>query len=82
MPVLVPYAELAAELGMDKVESSARTVRALLDEVAAQAPAPHRERLRRVALLVGGRNIHYLQGLDTVLEPDDVVWMVLPSGGG
>ena len=82
MPVLVPHAELAQALGVDRVESSVRTVGALLEEVRGRVDRDTWERNRRVALLVNGRNIHYLQGNDTVLEPGDVVWMVLPSGGG
>ena len=82
MPVLVPHANLAKELGVDKVESDARTVRALLDEVAARLPDTQRAALFRAALLLNGRNIHYLKGQNTPLEPDDVLWMVLPSGGG
>ncbi len=82
MPVLVPHAELASVLGRQTIESNARTVGELLDEVRSQVHEADWGRLSRVTILVNGRNMHHLQGRSTVLRSDDMVWMIVPSGGG
>lgn len=35
-----------------------------------------------VMILLNGRNIRLLDGLETVVEPDDVLMLFPPSGGG
>lgn len=35
-----------------------------------------------VNILKNGRNIHFLDGLETVLEEDDLIAIFPPSGGG
>ena len=82
MPVLVPHGKLAALLGEQTVQSSAPTVASLLEEVGRRLPRSQWDANRKVTILVNGRNIHYLQGESTPLESEDVVWMVVPSGGG
>jgi molybdopterin converting factor small subunit len=73
---------LAALLGEETIRSEARTVGDLLDEVRRRVAPEDWEWAGRVAVLINGRNMHMLQGRKTPLEPDDQVWMIVPSGGG
>jgi len=82
MPILVPHAGLAARLGAERVESDARTVAELLQEAGQGVDPAEWKESTQCTLLLNGRNIHYLQGYSTPLRSDDVVWMVVPSGGG
>ncbi len=82
MPVLVPHAKLASLLGAQTIESNAVTMGQLLDEIREMVGDKDWEWASRVTILVNGRNMHHLKGRATVLEPDDMVWMILPSGGG
>ncbi len=82
MPVLIPHARLAALLGEKTIESNAATVGELLDEIQRRVAPADWESARRVTILVNGRNMHMLKGGRTRLEPDDQVWMIVPSGGG
>ena len=82
MPTFVPTADLAKILGTQTIQSSATTVADLLAEVERRLTPEQWNAARKVTMLVNGRNIHYLKGFKTPLEPDDEVWMVVPSGGG
>lgn len=82
MPILVPHAELAAQLGVERFESSASTVAELLWEAGRGVEPAEWKKSTQCTLLLNGRNIHYLKGYSTRLKTDDVVWMVVPSGGG
>lgn len=82
MPVLVPHAKLAAMLGKQTITTNAKTMGQLLDELRAQVGDRDWEWASRVTILVNGRNMHHLQGRSTVLHADDMVWMIVPSGGG
>lgn len=82
MPILVPHAELAASLGAETFLSHARTVAELLEEVGQGMDPETWKKSIQCTLLLNGRNIHYLNGFSTTLDPDDVIWMVVPSGGG
>jgi molybdopterin converting factor small subunit len=82
MPSFVPHATLAKLLGTRRLQTDARSVRDLLDELKGRVSAQDWERVRRAAILVNGVAVHRLEGLDTPLAPDDTIWMVVPSGGG
>ncbi len=82
MPVLVLHGSLAALLGVERVESNASTVAELLAEAGRGVDPVAWKKGTACTLLLNGRNIHYQQGYATSLEPEDVVWMVVPSGGG
>lgn len=82
MPVLVPHAALATRLGAHRIESQARTVGELLEEAGRGVDPEVWKRALRCTLLLNGRNIHYLRGRATPLGAEDVLWMVVPSGGG
>ena len=82
MPVLVPHAKLAALLGKQTITSDSDTLGQLLDELRAQVGDKDWEWASRVTILVNGRNMHHLKGRSTVLQTDDIVWMIVPSGGG
>lgn len=65
------------------------TVRELVAEMVASWPDLRPEMvddqgnlLQRIQIMVNGRNIHYLQGLDTVLAEASSVAIFPPVGGG
>ena len=82
MPAFVPHAALAKLLGTNRLETNAATVRALIDEVKGRVSKEDWDRVKRAAILINGVAMHRLEGLDTPLDPEDTVWMVVPSGGG
>ncbi|HHV78826.1 MAG TPA: MoaD/ThiS family protein [Firmicutes bacterium] len=58
------------------------SVKELLAELEKQFPG-FREKLHEgVSILVNGRNIAFLQGLETDVPPDAVVSFIPPSAGG
>lgn len=82
MPIIVPHAKLASLLGEQTINSSASTMGQLLDELRARLGEKDWEWASKVTILVNGRNMHHLQGRSTELKQDDLVWMIVPSGGG
>ena len=82
MPVLVPHAALAGLLGEESIQSEAATVGELFEEVRRRVSPERWKEAQKVAILVNGRNIHYIQGFKTRLAPADQVWMVVASAGG
>jgi molybdopterin converting factor small subunit len=85
MATLIPHYDLAKSIGEHKLEVDVRNVRELLAELErryGQRPAGGEGYLGRVAILVNGRHINNLQGMDTPLKDDDEIWFLLPSGGG
>jgi hypothetical protein len=82
MPIFVPHAKLAALLGETQVRSAAVTLGELLAQIERRVSPQDWAWVRRATLLVNGRAAHHLGGLRARLEPEDQVWMVLPSAGG
>ena len=82
MAIFKPHAKLAALLGDATIESNAATVGDLLAEMQRRVSPDEWKRARKATILVNGRNVHYLRGMKTRLDPDDQVWMVYPAGGG
>ena len=82
MATLVPHSALAKLIGEQVIESTAASVRDLIDEIRSRVGAQQWEKVKRAAILVNGRNICRLEGIDTPLGPQDRVWMVVPSAGG
>jgi len=82
MPTLVPHAGLAKLLGEQVLEIEARSIRELIDYIKERIGEESWKQVRRAAILLNGRNINFMGGQDTPLEPSDRVWMVVPSGGG
>jgi molybdopterin synthase sulfur carrier subunit len=82
MPIFVPHVELAKLLGSSSLRSRALRVGELLGEIEARVGPAAWSTARRAAILVNGRSIQHLQGLETPLEPEDEVWMVFPAAGG
>ena len=77
-------AGLREPLGASEVRSAAESVRALLDELADGGAEALRERLDSVDLrvLVNGRSIGFLDGLETRLEKKDTVTVHLSGARG
>lgn len=82
MPTLVPHAPLAKLLGEQVLEIEARSIREMIDHIISRIGKQKWKELRRVTILLNGRNINFSGGRETPLEPGDRVWMVVPSGGG
>lgn len=85
MATLIPHFDLAEAIGEHRIQLDVRNVRELLAELERKygsRPAGGEGYLGRVAILVNGRHINHLEGLDTPLGADDQVWFLLPSGGG
>ncbi len=66
-----------------------QTVRELVDEMIARWPALRRELLdedgnllRRVHIMINGRSVEYLDGLDSVIPPAADITIFPPVGGG
>lgn len=65
------------------------TMRKLLDMLTASHPGLRNELFdetgelqKYVNILKNGRNIHFINGLETVIEEDDLIAIFPPSGGG
>ena len=86
------YATLEPIVGQRKVElplAAGARVADLVDALAARWP-DLREHLmdedgrlsRRVNIFVGGRNVRWLEGIETPLEPDQTIDIFPPVAGG
>jgi molybdopterin synthase sulfur carrier subunit len=85
------FANFREAVGQEQVEIAAANVAALLDELvgrfgermAEQLYEPSSKKLREtVNVLVNGRGINLLSGLDTKLKDGDVVAIFPPVSGG
>ncbi|MBM4319272.1 MAG: MoaD/ThiS family protein [Deltaproteobacteria bacterium] len=76
------YALISRVGGAATLEIPAETVAGLLDECGKRYGEEVRAALRAAVILVNGRNIAYLKGLKTPLQPDDEVWSMVPAAGG
>jgi len=86
------FATLRPIVGERSIELSlpeGSTVQALVDELARRWPALGEQLFdeegglsRRVNVFVGGRNVRWLEGLETSLDPDQVVDVFPPVAGG
>lgn len=77
-------AGLRRQLGAKRLESSAPCVRALLEELAARGGEDVRELLfgEDLRVLVNGRSVRFLDGLETELREDDDVTLHLAGARG
>jgi len=83
------FAGLRAPVGAPEIDLQAADVRGLLRNLVARYPALHEElfdrsgRLRdAVKVMVNGRNVEFLEGLDTRLETGDAVAVFPVVAGG
>ncbi len=77
------------ELEMDLTESQSPTIKMLLDDIIEKYPLLQTEiyyedgTVRRMThILVNGRNIIHLDGLQTKIKSSDEVALIPPVGGG
>ncbi|MGI6285864.1 hypothetical protein MHOCP_02950 [Moorella humiferrea] len=76
--------------GASRIEVEASTVGQLLAAILSRFGANLRQELMTpeeklktgIAILVNGRNINFLQGLETPLNPGDKVTIIPPAAGG
>ncbi|AAL80469.1 MoaD/ThiS family protein [Pyrococcus furiosus DSM 3638] len=77
------FATLIEFTGKRKLEiHGPKTVRELLDKLEEMFPGFKKELEQGYMILVNGKNIEHLQGLDTPLSDDDTVSIFPPAGGG
>ena len=87
--VHVPGVLRAECAGASKLSLEAKSVRAALDQIALSHPRLYRSVCdetgavrRHVNLFVNMSNVRDREGLDTVLAPGDVVWVLPAVSGG
>ena len=77
------FATLIEFTGKRKLEiKGPKTVGELLDRLDELYPGFKRQLEKGYMILVNGKNIEHLQGLDTPLSDDDTVSIFPPAGGG
>ncbi|WP_048150362.1 ubiquitin-like small modifier protein 1 [Palaeococcus ferrophilus] len=77
------FATLIELTGRRRLEvEGIETVGELLDELERMFPGFKRELEKGFMILVNGKNIEHLNGLDTPLKEDDTVSIFPPAGGG
>ncbi|MDV3103140.1 MoaD/ThiS family protein [Thermococcus waiotapuensis] len=77
------FATLIEFTGKRKLEiSGPKTVGELLEELDRMFPGFKKELERGYLILVNGKNIEHLRGLDTPLSDEDTVSIFPPAGGG
>lgn len=84
------FSFLRAAAGVPETPGQAGTVRELLDQLVQQFGEPLRRQLFTpggelrpdISILVNGRNIVFLDGLDTALAPGDEIALLPPAAGG
>ncbi|AKX93467.1 MoaD family protein [Neomoorella thermoacetica] len=85
---LLSFLQRAA--GESRVDIDAATVRELLAALSSRYGETFRRQLLTadgqlkagIAILINGRNINFLQGLDTPLNPRDKATIIPPAAGG
>ncbi len=83
MARLFPHFKLSERLGGAKiVDIPALTVSDLFAKGASLYGPDFGCEIAVLTVLVNGRNIRYLRGMSTPLEPDDEVAFVVPAAGG
>ena len=84
MPTVRLLAGLRGLVGASRLESDAKDVRGLLDGLRAKGDAALTGRLDSIDLrvLVNGRSILFLEGLDTKLAENDTVTLHLAGARG
>jgi len=74
--------------GVKKAQISVEDVRKALSQLGKRFPTLEEEFLqsdgkyKKIVILLNGRNVDNLEGLDTPLEDDDSLALVPPVGGG
>lgn len=82
MPTVKFYASLRKAAGTKEAEIPARSVKELLQRLSTGYDGGLRRYLKISTVLVNGKNVIHLKGKRTRLEPDDVVSIFPPLGGG
>ncbi len=77
------FATLIDIVGKRMLElSGPKTVKELLNELDNRFPGFKKELEKGFIILVNGKNIEHLQGLETPINEDDTVSIFPPAGGG
>jgi len=77
------FATLIDLVGKRTLEvNGTNTVKELLDELDGRFPGFKKELEGGYIILVNGKNIEHLQGLETPIEESDTVSIFPPAGGG
>ena len=76
------FATLIKLTGRKILEVPAGSVEELLEKLYSTYPGFEEELERGFMILINGRNIEHLQGLQTSLREEDIVSIFPPAGGG
>ena len=82
MPKVRYYASLRQAAGRREDEFEVGTVKEMLDAVSKAYDGKLDRYLKISTVLVNGKNVIHIKGRKTRLEPDDVVSIFPPMGGG
>lgn len=82
MPKVRYYASLRQVAGRREDEFEVGTVKEMLDAVSKAYDGKLDRYLKISTVLVNGKNVIHIKGRKTRLEPDDVVSIFPPMGGG
>ena len=82
MPKVRYYASLRQAAGRREDEFEVGTVKEMLDAVSKAYDGKLDRYLKISTVLVNGKNVIHIKGKKTRLEPDDVVSIFPPMGGG
>ena len=82
MPKVRYYASLRQVAGRREDEFEVGTVKEMLDAVSKAYDGKLDRYLKISTVLVNGKNVIHIKGKKTRLEPDDVVSIFPPMGGG
>jgi len=79
--VNLPF-ELAKKVGKNAVELDGASLKELFEKARSELGVDLAAEAKKLAVLINGRNIHYLKGWSTPIKADDEIWFVAGSGGG
>ena len=82
MPKVTYYASLRQVAGRREDDFQVGTVKEMLDAVSKAYDGKLDRYLKISTVLVNGKNVIHIKGKKTRLEPDDVVSIFPPMGGG
>jgi len=82
MPTVKFFATLRRAAGASEIETSAKTVKELLETLERDYDGKLDKYIKISTVLVNGKNVVHMKGKRTRLKPDDVVSIFPPLGGG
>lgn len=82
MPKLYPTYKISKEVGKSELKIDGKSVSEVLNNFKSTLSSELAKGIESVTIIVNGKNINYLKGMDTKIEKDDEIWLISPGGGG